>query len=120
MDETYRSPNAIECELLKKLMEKSFPGRDELFGQLDGLSVKTIDDEGSLSIRVSPLASPAEVKDRVVAEGYYFDEDTSSNEGPRVNVLLHVVNGVLTEIEVYKDDGSPIRKRPLAENLIFW
>lgn len=33
---------------MKKLLENSFPGRDELLGQLDGLSVKAIDKEGSL------------------------------------------------------------------------
>jgi hypothetical protein len=100
MDETYRSPTAIERALLKKLLEKSFPGRDELLGQLDGLSVKPIDSEGSLSLRPNPLAAPAEVKGRIVAEGLYSDEDAGSSEGPQVNVLLHVVEGLLTRLEI--------------------
>jgi hypothetical protein len=89
-------------------------------GQLDGLSVKTIDQEGSLSLRPSYSAVPAEVQQRVVTEGYYSDEDTSSSEGPRVNVLLHVVEGRLAELEIYKDDGSPIKKAPRAEYLLFY
>ena len=56
MEDTYRSPSAIELTLLKKLLERDFPGRDNLLRQLDGLSVKTIDEEGSLSIQVDPLA----------------------------------------------------------------
>ena len=117
MNDAYRSPNATELALLKKLLEKSFPSRDELLGQLDGLSVKTIDKEGSLSLRVNPLAAWAKVKDRIVAEGYYSE---SSSEGPKVHVLLHVVKGKLTEIEIYKDDGSPIRKEPIAESLTLY
>src|SRR5882672_2837261 len=115
MDEIYRSPNAIECALLRKLLEKSFLGRDELSRQLDGLSVKTIDQDGSLSLRPARMAAPAEVQQRVVAEGFYSDEDKSPSEGPQVNVLLHVVEGRLAELEIYKDDGSPIKRSPSAE-----
>jgi hypothetical protein len=121
MDDTYRSPSAIELALLKKLLERDFVGRDNLLRQLDGLSVKTLDEEGSLSIRVDPLAPSAEVKSRVVSEAYYCDEgDGIPREGARVNVLLHVVKGKLTEIEIYKDNGSPIKKGPSAEGLIFY
>ncbi len=120
MDDTYRSPSAIELALLKKLLERDFLGRDNLLRQLDGLSVKTIDEEGSLSIQVNPLAPPTEVNSRVVSEAYYCDEDGISCEGAKVNVLLHVVKGKLTEIELYKDDGSPIKKRPSAEGLTFY
>ena len=117
MDETYRSPNTTEWALLKKLLERSFPGRDELSQQLDGLSVKTIDQEGSLSLKPAPMAARAEVQQRDVAEGFYSDEDKTSGEGPQVNVLLHVVEGRLTELEMYKDDGSPIKRSPSAESL---
>jgi hypothetical protein len=120
MDETYRWPSAIEQALTKRLLEKNFPGRDELSRQLDGLSVKVIDPEGSLSLRPAPMAAPAEVQERVVAEGFYSDEDTRSREGPQVNVLLHVLEGRLAVLEIYKDDGSPIKRGPTAESLIFY
>ena len=71
-------------------------------------------------MRVDPLVGPAEVKDRVVAEAYYSDGDASPNGGPQVHVLLQVVKGKLAEIELYKDDGSPIRKPPRTDNLIFY
>lgn len=100
MHETYRSPNPTELALLKKLLERNFPGRDELSLQLDGLSVKTIDQEGSLSLKPAPKAARAEVQQRVVAEGFYSDEDKSSGEGPQVNVLLHVVEGRLKDARV--------------------
>ena len=56
----------------------------------------------------------------MAVEGYYSDENASSSEGPQVHVLLHIVTGILATLEIYKDDGSPIKKRPLAENLIFY
>ena len=42
------------------------------------------------------------------------------SEGPHVNVLLHVAENRLAMLEIYKDDGSPIKKRPVAESLIFY
>jgi hypothetical protein len=118
MNHPYRSPNAIERALLERLLEQTFSGRDELSKQLDGLCVKTIDQAGSLSLRPAPSAVPAEVKQRVVAEGHYSDEDESSNEGPQVRLLLHVVKGLLVELEIYKDDGLPIKKTPRPEDLV--
>jgi hypothetical protein len=119
MDGSFRSPTVSELSLLKKLLEKEFPGRDSLWGQLEGLLVKTIDKEGSLSLQVTSLAPLAEVETRVVSEGHYSDDDEICCEGPQVNVLLHVVKGKLAEIEIYKDDGSPIKRAPSAEYLSF-
>jgi hypothetical protein len=120
MNENYRSPSAIEWAVLKRLLEKTFTGRNDLLGQLDGLTVKTIDEEGSLSLKTDPRAAQAEARDRVVAEGYYSDEDVGTSDGPQVHVLLHVVRGRLAELEIYKDDGSPIKKPLSAENLVFY
>ncbi len=71
MDKAYRSPNTNEWSLLQKLLEKTSSGRDELLAQLDGLSVKVTDTEGSLSLRPNPIAARAQVTDRIVSEGYY-------------------------------------------------
>jgi len=120
MDEAYRSPNANERAVLQKLLEKVSSGRDALLAQLDGLSVKVTDAEGSLSLRPNPSAARALVKDRVVSEAYYSDQDACVREGPLVNVLMHVVEGFLAELEIYKDDGSPIKKDPRAEDLTFY
>ena len=118
MNQSYRSPNAIESALLRRLLEKDFSGRDGLLKQLDGLLVETIDQAGSLSLRPIPLAAAVEVQQRVIAEGHYSDEDNGSSEGPLVHLLLHVANGRLAELEIYKDDGSPIKKQPKPEDLL--
>jgi hypothetical protein len=46
------------------------------------------------------------------------DEEIPSIAGAQVRVLLHVEKGMLAELEVYKDDGSPTKIGPLAERLI--
>ncbi|CUX39932.1 MULTISPECIES: DUF6984 family protein [Agrobacterium] len=67
--------------------------------------MSAIDAEGSLLFRVSgPLAN---LQQRLPTEGYYFDAE-GVDYRPAVNVLLHVVEGKLHELEVYKDDGSAI------------
>jgi len=34
-------------------------------------------------------------------------------DGVQVEILLHVVDGRLNELEIYKVDGSPIIKQPV-------
>ena len=118
MDDDYRQPSAAELAILSKLLESDFPGRGRLSEQLHGLQVKTIDEEGSLSLRVAPHLVPADLQKRIVAEGYYTDADASPADLLHVHVLLHVVDGFLAEMEIYKDDGSAIIKPPAAEDLI--
>jgi hypothetical protein len=101
-----------------KLLEKEFSGRSQLVKQLEGILVKTVDAEGSLSLKVAPLMIPADVACTVPVEGYYSDEDEPSDLQPKIHVLIHVKNGFLAELEVYKDDGSPIAKRPRASSII--
>jgi hypothetical protein len=71
MHDDFRLPTATEFATLKKLLAEEFSGREKLSEQLDGLLVKTIDKEGSLSLRVTPIAVPADVEGRVPVEGYY-------------------------------------------------
>jgi hypothetical protein len=36
-------------------------------------------------------------------------------DGVPIYLLLHVVNGMVAELQIYKADGSPIQVMPLAE-----
>lgn len=94
-----------ERRLIEKLLSEEFSGCEALRIQLATASVSSIDADGSLEFRVS--GSPAGVKRRVPIEGYYFDTE-GDEPRPAVHVLLHVVDGMLLELEIYKDDGSPI------------
>lgn len=107
MSGAWRQPTDNERRLIEKLLSRDFPGRDALRVQLEAAHVLTIDKEGSLQFRAS--GPSADVKHRVLAEGYYLDRDGVEN-GPVVNVLLHVVDGMLNELEIYKDDGSAVER----------
>ncbi|WP_442965934.1 DUF6984 family protein [Rhizobium sp. 42MFCr.1] len=105
LSRAWRDLTPGERSLMDLLLTNQFPGVEALRSQLETARVSRIDAEGSLQFRVrGPLA---EVQERVPTEGYYFDADVDYR--PAVNVLLHVVEGKLHELEVYKDDGSPIQ-----------
>lgn len=104
----WRALEPRERAVLDRLLSADFPGRDGLAAQVLTALVRRIDDEGSLRFRVE--GSPAAVADRVPVEGRYWEGKDPF--GPGVSLLLHVVGGLLHELEVLKDDGTPIRVGP--------
>lgn len=111
MDSDFRPPRPNERELLGKLLEGDFPGREELCTQLESVTVKEIDEDGSLALAVAS-GPKAPVRHRVPTEGMCPDGD-----GKMVFVLLHVVNGTMNELEIFKEDGSKILRPPAARDL---
>ena len=107
----YRPLSSYERVILDRLLESDFPGRSQIAEQLGKCLVRTIDEEGSLELHVQTDLK-AEVKRRIPIEGEVEDAD-----GILIHVLLHVVNGVVTELEIYKDNSSPIIIRPDASKL---
>lgn len=99
-------------ELLEKLLDHEFPGRDELRGQLGSVSAKQVCKDGTLSLQVSS-GQPAVVKHRVPTEGSCPDSD-----GVMIHVLLHVVSGMMDELEMFKEDGSDVLRPPTAAALV--
>jgi hypothetical protein len=65
-----------------------------------------------LEIQRGDSGNRAAVKKRIPVEAEGLDED-----GITVHFLLHVVDGFATELEVYKDDGSLIKRRPSPNDL---
>jgi hypothetical protein len=113
-DAEFRPLSGGEMEILRKLLELNFAGRNELIHQLDGLLAKPIDTRGSLKLLVAS-ADKAPVSRGVVAEARYADLDTKGDAGAHVNILLHVADGKLHMLEIYKDDGSQILKAPTPD-----
>jgi hypothetical protein len=107
----WRNLTQSEKEILAKLLEKDFPGRDAIAQQIEDSLVTEIDRDGSLEFNVS-VNTVAVTKYRVPVEAYYQDAD-----GVTVHVLLHVLDGRVKELEIYKDDSSPVIKRPVANQL---
>lgn len=112
MNDAFRSPHVVEREVLEKLLECDFPGCKELRTQLKSATVRALDEDGSLGLRVMD-AKPAPVKYRVPVEGSYVDDD-----GVIAHVLLHVVDGIMSELEIFKENRSAVRQPPTAVSLV--
>jgi hypothetical protein len=117
IEKEYRPLTESERAIFDRLLEKSFPGRNELVQQLQDLLVKRVDEEGSLSLKVSSSVL-APVQGRIAVDARYVDSDTPPDSAVHVHILLHVVNGRMVELEFYKDDGSSIKKRPHPNDLV--
>ena len=112
VDSSFRPLKTHERELLEKLLEPEFPGRDELRLQLNSVTAKQIFEDGTLALQCG-LTHPAPVKSRVPVEGECRDAD-----GGPISVFLHVVDGFMNELEIVKYDHSKIVKQPSAHDLV--
>jgi hypothetical protein len=79
------------------LLKEDFPGRQALLEQVSSLSVRPIDGERSLQLETS--GPRAGVKESVPVEALLYDTD-----GHLIHVVLHVVDGLMRELEVHRDD----------------
>jgi Domain of unknown function (DUF6984) len=90
--------------LLELLVKSQFPGVRELRDQLGECDSSTIDANGSLRLTVARDLPAAAVLSRVPVEGVWLDGD-----GVRAHALLHVVDGRLHELEIFRDDSGHLR-----------
>jgi hypothetical protein len=100
----FRPLSELERQLLAALLSTEFSGRDAVAEQVAVSSVREIDDNGSLEFAPSDK-TPAEVVRRIPVEAELDDSD-----GVAVHVLLHVVDGFLKELEVYRDDSGRVQR----------
>lgn len=97
--------------IIERLLEVDFPGRDVILEQINNSVVTEIDENGSLEFDVK-IKTKANVKRRIPIEAEYEDAD-----GITIHLLLHVVDGIVKELEIYKDDTSTTIKMPEVKNL---
>ena len=113
MDSSFRPLTAYERELLEKLLEPEFPGRDELRKQLNSVTAKQLHEDGTLDLQCGS-GPPARTKYLMPMEGYCEDAD-----GMTISVLLHVdKDGFMNMLEIIKYDNSPIINPPAARDLV--
>jgi hypothetical protein len=105
-DQAFRHLTAREQGIIDRLLEKAFPGRDEICKQIKQCLVRTIDEDKSLGFLVE-VNVPSHVKRRIPVEAEFQDAD-----GVLIHILLHVVDGKVKELEIYKEDGSSIIENP--------
>ena len=74
MEEQFRPLSVRERELIERLLEHDFPGRDELRTQLRSATARQILDDGTLELRCESSVK-APVRHRVPTEGTCRDTD---------------------------------------------
>ena len=109
--ETYRALSASERQILDRLLGVSFSGREELRQQLADPGVRILDEYDSIELRPKRQAI-APIGKTVPVEAEAPDAD-----GIMIRYLLFVRDGLAYELQIYKDDGSPIIRRPEAADL---
>jgi hypothetical protein len=111
MELGFRSLNANEMRVIEKLLDHEFPGRDILRLQLSSVTGKQIDENGSLKLCYEG-DELVEMLRGCPTEGTCADAD-----GGVIAVLLHVKNGRLHLLEIFREDGLEIQRAPTAEEL---
>jgi hypothetical protein len=101
----------LERRYLERLLTVDFPGRGNVAKQLQSVLARRIDEEGSVEL-VTQCNEPATVTKRIPVEG-----ESSDSDGVPIYFLLHVVDSQVRELEIYKADGSPIRRMPTPEQV---
>ena len=109
-----RSATSEEIALIKRLIEADFPGAVELRQQLTQAQVTYIEDHvPALLCRVPASALTAPVTKRVPVEAEFPDQD-----GVIMHLLVHVVDGRLEELNIFREDGGRILCMPPASALV--
>jgi hypothetical protein len=101
----FRPLSSTERSVLAKLLSEDFPGSPALREQLAHVRARRIDADGSLALQPAPDATQAEVTRRIPVEAELEDVDDVT-----IHALLHVIDGLINELEVYREDSSPIRR----------
>src|SRR5262245_36917705 len=104
--EHFRELNGRERVLVSHLTQADFIGVERIREQLRACLARTLDAAGSFDLRVRN-ALPARVFFRVPVELEAKDSD-----GVAIHVLLHVVDGIARQVEIYKDTPTPIAAWP--------
>jgi hypothetical protein len=110
-DRAFRPLSDLEGKLLSVLLGTDFPGREALKKQVAVALVREIDDNGSLEFARSD-ETPAEVVRRIPVEAELDDSD-----GVTIHLLLHVVDGLVKELEVYRDDSGRVQRTLTPQDL---
>lgn len=124
----WRPIGVSEYALIMHLLREKFEGRAAILEQMKSLEVMRV---GRWSLMLWSEGPLAEVKesdtpsqrpnDRIPVEAFYddvIDETTGLiRVAALVRIALHVTNGKLSELEIYKENGKPILIDPYEIDL---
>jgi hypothetical protein len=100
----FRPLHDEEKHVLNSLFSVDFPGRDALVEQASTAPVRQIDENGSLQF-ASVSGPRAQLVRRIPVEAEVEDADSVT-----VHVLLHVLEGALSELEIFREDSGLLKR----------
>ena len=89
--------------ILSALLAAQFPGSVQIAKQIESARGRVVDKEGSIALQAAD-GPCADVERRIPVEAEAEDAD-----GRTFHVLLHVVDGYIAELEIFTEDGLPMR-----------
>ena len=104
LDQNFRPLTVLERSIVMKLISV-VDGNENLIRQVESAHVKKLDDYGSLEFDVSEAVPYGNVSGPLVT-GQQEDIDTIAISGPYINFILLLKVGLISELDIYKDDGA--------------
>jgi hypothetical protein len=117
IDSDFRALTFFENALVVKMLAALVLDRDVFLAQLKSARVRAIDDDGSIMFRVSADAAEHTV-DGPIINAVQLDRDSQIGYGPFINYVLFVKDGFLSDLQVYKDDGSSSIDKPSLGKIV--
>lgn len=100
----WHSVTDMETALLQRLVPESSPDRTCLLSQGRAAKCRWLESRGQPALLFASAGERCtDPISGVVGEGVANDQD-----GVRIHFLLHVQDGMLKEIEVYREDGDAV------------
>lgn len=109
---SFRAPSEYEQRLVVKLLEPPLVGREALLQQLSAATVSQWAGDRSLEFIVPNTAPPAATRSAIPTEGQFEDVDAAT-----IHVLLHLKDGRLHILEIFKENGSAVEQLPDPSSL---
>lgn len=100
----FRALSQLEKSIIMSLVSV-VDDNENLLKQIESARVKEIDDYGSLKFDGFE-AHPYMMVSGPLVTGQQEDVDTIENSGPYINFILLLKDGFMSELDIYKDDGS--------------
>jgi hypothetical protein len=106
IDDDFRPITPEELAIVRRMLEFIPSGSEMLLDQLSRATVQTVGEYGSIRFHIDGGEAVSR-GDGPVVNASQKDQDTIDNYGPFINFVLFLKDGLLDELQIYKDDGKP-------------
>jgi hypothetical protein len=103
----FRDVNYLEMRILRKMIEAAGVHSLPLMTQVREAKVQSIDKLGSIKFMIDPSLR-AKFPDGPILNAQQPDNDTVDGLGPYINFIIFASDGLIQELQIYRDDGRDL------------